>query len=622
MGIAASLVAGGCSDDLDATPDGRLTMEEVFNNPEHTAGYLSTAWKHTERGPFMHHFFENFFTSISDEAWSTDDYQPLNISFFYDGTNSAAKSPWTWDSRDQGKWEGNYWRRYWETIRILNQFLENIPTAAVNSESDRSLFTAEARILRAYYYNRLAKMYGGLPLITWTTDVSTSYDGVERTPAWKVFQWCVEECEEALKCDNLPWHIESQQQRDRMTKGIACAIISQASLFAASPLFCEGQDLWQYAYEKNKEAFDLLTANGYELYSHLNAPKEYPNAYAEYFSRRSFANTCPDDKETIWGCSSKCDVMLCVVNAVPRIQGQFKAGVCPSQELVDAYDMLETGEPIYDLSNPYVDEKHTDINVNSRSGYDPQNPYVGRDPRFYATIIYDGCSYNTGVRNEKIRIYSNKFLWTGERTSNTGKVATKEGNCHPSVNDRLYTRTGYYNRKFHTYKATEANGKDEGNWKLFRLGEVYLNYAEAAAEAGHTDEAMTLVNAIRHRAGFAPAVDRKASSRDEARLIVHHERHVELAYEEHRYFDVRRWQVEGTDIKEERWQTGVWISTSPDNESKGLVYTRFPLGKSQGTEPSSATHEAQNRLMPIPLTEENNLNAATGIYGVWQNWGW
>ena len=161
--------------------------------------------------------------------------------------------------------------------------------------------------------------------------------------------------------------------------------------------------------------------------------------------------------------------------------------------------------------------------------------------------------------------------------------------------------------------------KDEGNWKYYRLGEIYLNLAECAVETNKISEAMNLVNDIRHRAGFDPSVDKVTSDKDYARLIVRHERQVELAFEEHRYFDCRRWGTVNEDIKEERYNTGMWIHK---NGTK-YVYVRFPLGKDQGNGLSKYCSAAKYRLVPIPLTESSTLGALTGFGAdYWQNPGW
>ena len=614
--LGSAMALTSCQDDLDVTPDGRMTLDVVFSTPENTKDYFASAWANMPQKMFMYYFFDNFLIDMADEGWSTAEYQPLLIIDIFAGNCNSTKHRFEWDSRDQGKWDGNYWVRYWAMIRILNNCISRFPTAAFESESERELCTAEARVLRAFYYLQLVKFYGDLPIITEALSVNSSYAGMERKPAWEVLQHTVSECESVVDNSNLPWAQTSTTEKNRMTKGIACAIMSQASLFAASPLFCKDQNLWNYAYEKNSKAFKLLRDNGYELYSHLVDSKAYQNCYEEYFASRSYANLKADDKETIWGSPLNWGVNHSAINGVPIFaERTHQAGCVPTQELVDAYDMLETGEPIYDLANPYVDEMHSDININPKSGYDPAKPYVGRDPRFYACIFYNGSKLNTGVLNKTVETWNNTSSWDGSPCS----YPAGSGNAKIDMKEQRYTRTGYYNRKYHTYKVTPNQTKDEGNWKYYRLGEIYLNLAECAVETGNIPEAMSLVNDIRHRAGFSPAVDKKASGQQEARLIVRHERQVELAFEEHRYFDCRRWGTPYEEIKEERYNTGMWIHK---NGTK-YTYVRFPLGKDLGKGPSKYCSTAKYRLVPIPLKESNTLGSLTGFGAdYWQNPGW
>lgn len=619
--LGTSVTLTSCQDELDVTPDGRTTMEEVFSSADNTKDYFASAWAHIPRKMFFYYFFENYMIDMADEGWSSDDGQPLLIDKIYAGSFNTIKHHFEWDDPTMDKWDGGYWVRYWQMVRILNNCIINFPTAAFDSEADRDRCLAEARVLRAYYYLLLTKFYGDLPIITDAMSINSPYASLERQPAYEVFQHIVAECKDVVEnSQELPWRITSVKERNRMTKGIACAIISQASLYAASPLYCHGENLWKYAADMNKYAFDKLIENGYELYNHINNTTAYKTAYEEYFASFSYAGSKADDLETIWG-ASQCGgagVNTSAINGVPLLTGQFKAGVCPTQELVDAYDMLATGEPIYDLNNPYVDEKHSDININPKSGYDPKNPYNGRDPRFAACIIYNGSKVHDGVFNKTIETWNNEKTWDGDKCN---YATTGAGNCKIDFDliVRKNCRTGYYNRKYHVYKLQPNDTKDDGNWKFFRLGEVYLNYAEAAAESGDITTAMKLVNDIRHRAKFDPKVDKVASGIEEARLIVRHERHVELAFEEHRYFDVRRWATPDQEITEEKYNTGMWIH----KDGTKYVYNRFPLGFSKGTAPSKNHYDGKYRLVPIPLSDSNILGAATGKGAdYWQNPGW
>ncbi|MDE7397169.1 MAG: RagB/SusD family nutrient uptake outer membrane protein, partial [Muribaculum sp.] len=374
----------------------------------------------------------------------------------------------------------------------------------------------------------------------------------------------------------------------------------------------------------------------YELYNLLQKPMTlgirahgYHNAYQEYFAMRSVPGSHPEDKETIWGAKNY-GVALTVINQMPVFSdGHFKCGFVPTQEIIDAYDMLATGEPIYDLTNPYVDEKHTDININPKSGYNPADPYSGRDPRFYGSIYYNLSKVNTGVFSKTLETYNNKEDWMGNRLTGVGDG--NAGNCSIDRSSRMNTRTGYYLCKYHGDMATATNNEEEGNWKYFRLGEVYLNYAEAAIEAGHVQEGLNLINAIRHRAGFDPAVDKKTSDQATARLYVRHERQVELAFEEHRFFDVRRWKTLGEEISEEKYKTGMWLFGSGADPSL-YTYNRFNLHVPAASQSGAMRAQSDNdeyvqissdpkwTLLPIPIPEVVRLVKLTGKPAeYWQN---
>lgn len=628
--IAAAALTGvglsSCADDLDMTPDGRMDLDQVFGNPDNVRYYFAQAWIYLPNHDWAHHFFENFFIDLADEGWTTDDAEALNIGDMYKGNVTAEKHNFEWDSRDQGRWDGNYYKRYWETIRVLNVFLDRIKTATVESEADRSLYTAEAHVLRAFFYLNLVKLYGDMPLIKEPTNANTSYKDTKRTPAWEVLQFCVEECEKAMECDELPWRITDENNRNRMTKGIACAIISQASLYAASPLFCHDENLWDYAYQKNKYAYESLKAAGFELYTQLKDPKAYNCAYQEYFATSSYAGKVADDLETIWGSNNPYRAEgLYVVNGMPLIAGMFKVGICPTQNLIDAYDMVKTGKPIYHLEQPYMpkaggtgndDWDITKPNIDPASGYDETKPYEGRDPRFYANTAYNGCKITPAALPKTVETYNNTNPEYG------GTATGKKGNCAVASGGRLSTRTGYYNRKYHQYKENSSTKYVGGNWKFYRFGEIMLNYAEACAETGKLKDAMDLVNEIRHRAGFSPSVDIPVTTQDYARLVVRHERQVELCFEEHRFYDVRRWGKPGEPMMQEKYKGGMWITT--DKSGKNPKYHRFVINVYNLEDGASqAYYQAKYRLVPIPLKESERMQMHTGgSVEEWQNIGW
>ncbi len=604
-----------------------VLTEYIAMRPTTINTEVGVAWTYLPKNDFSNYFFENFFINLADEAHSTDDTQELLINRLYKN-DSGNTHPFNWDDHTQGLWDGNYWERYQEMINLINCLIKDIDnpdTDLSKSLEDTAATIDELRVLRAFYYLQLARLYGDTPIYeNYTVDYERSEDrgyildlplnnvtpvfhnDLRRDPAAEVFKYIVAECQSAIDNALLPWR--QTGDTNRMTLGIACAIMSQASLFGASPLYNGGENLWQWAYDTNKQAYELLCENGYELYTELSNTN-YLNAYQEYFSFVSHDGNTPADKETIWGSPLMYRAEgLFVVNGIPSTDGIFKAGSCPTQELVDAYDMLETGKPIYNLENPYTDDTKLEINLNAASGYDPANPYVGRDPRFYANTYYNGCKYKPAVLQKTVATWNNSEpeYW-GTEDGSKGKDAIDSWR-------RAYTRTGYYNRKFHQYQPNKKTG---GNWKLFRLGEVYLNFAEAAIEAGHMAEGLELINAIRHRAGFAPEVDVTADTQDYARLLLRHERQVELCFEGIRYFDVRRWKTPGTDVTEEKYKTGMWL-TSPDN-GKTFEYHRFKIDPYK-TGVTSEYYVAQNLLAPLPHTSVIALSNASGMPGAyWQN---
>ena len=396
---------------------------------------------------------------------------------------------------------------------------------------------------------------------------------------------------------SMPWRIVDEAEKLRMTKAIACAIKSQAALYKASKLYCGDQNYWKEAYDINQDCFNQLKQHGYELYTKMQT-SNYNCAYAEYFVQNGSFSTNPVDKETIWQ-SDFGEESMAYVWGTP-LQGNYRCGTCPSQNLVDAYDMLATGKPIYHLDKPYLDDQGLQVNVDNTSGYNASKPYSGRDPRMDATVLHDGSSIYLAGKKVAVQTF-------------TG------GNCEMQSGSTRYSETGYYPFKGEYWNSGDGVAIQDGRWKYYRLGEIYLNYAEAAAEVGTPEsiqKAMELVNTIRHRAGFDPSVDVSAPDKATAILIVRHERQVELAYEEHRYFDMRRWTSANEDLTNEKFTVGMKIT----KKGLGRVYERFVINSKDGVTPTKLSYLAKWHFWPISATEASTMESKTGDN--WQNEGW
>ncbi|WP_286847174.1 RagB/SusD family nutrient uptake outer membrane protein [Proteiniphilum sp. UBA5463] len=588
-----ALLVASCNSELDKAPDGRTSLDAVFEDPVLTGKYLSNCYNNIPKKGYWYFFWTNIPNGVSDDNWDCDDNQGLQLAHLYKGMASANRHPI--EEPNIPSMDGLYWKNYWAQIRLINTFLEQIPSAAVESEEVRDRWTAEAHVLRAYFYLQMVKWYGNIPIFTEPISLDYDYSKLKKDSFEDCARQIVADCDQALESKYLPWRITSMAEIHRMTKAIAAAIRSEASIYAASPRFNDGKKLWDWAYEVNKQSVQLLEANGFELYDKIQNPELYKSAYEEYFVQRADLSPNPHDKETIWQGYHLVPPHV-VIRGFP-IDGGYMAGTVPTQELVDAYDILNTGKSVLNLEKPYQDETKLKPNYNPESGYDPQNPYANRDPRFYATVYHNGS----------------KKIMNGTPTVIETFVG---GNCsiHPSL--RSNTRTGYYAKKF-MHPMSNPTSQDDGTWKHYRLGAVYLNFAEAAAESGHLDEAMKYVNKIRHRAGFSTTVDVKAPDKKEAVLLVRHERRVELSYEEYRYFDCRRWALPGEDLINEKFSTGMQITRNQDGS---FSYKRILVGTQDPSVPSKMSYESKYHLLPIPLEEVSKLESQTGIK--WQNPGW
>ncbi|MDR6785594.1 RagB/SusD family nutrient uptake outer membrane protein [Pedobacter africanus] len=409
----------------------------------------------------------------------------------------------------------NNWKTPWENIRRANVFLLNIGRSPLSERLKKQL-KAEARFLRAWYYFQLVKVYGGVPLIGDATYTATDNIDLTRSNYGDCVDYIVKECE-AAAVDLPSFSEQPQQDYGRITKGACMGLKSRMLLYAASPLFNGGgiatdaalkniagyatadPERWNKAAQAAKEIInsgsyalmeDNVTRMGYGFYNVFL--KRYNNEYlfaAMKAPNREYENNLLPTSRTGSGKSS-----------------------APTQQLVDAFGM-ENGLPITDPA----------------SGYNPNDPYVKRDPRFGNSIIYNGSRFFLASSNAMVAV--NTFVGS----SPDGPAATGPINI-----------PGYYWRKM---MIEDGSGNTERCYPLIRYAEILLNYAEALNEyQGPTAEVYNALIQIRKRAGILPGLNssyglKSGITKDEMRLVIQNERRVELALEEHRIWDVRRWKI-------------------------------------------------------------------------------
>lgn len=608
--LLAAFAGQGCSL-LDTTPDGRETLDQIFADHDKTAAYLNTCYSKLPTKGTSYYWVCNAPTALSDEGYlvsgTINDAIPAKM---YTSGGTASSHPVRDYSGDE-----NYYSAYMLQLRYCTTFLQYIDKAGVNSESERARWRAEAHVLRAYYMLEMLKWFGTFAYEPNGYPDDYDYSTLKKRTVWELAELIDAECTAAIDTNELPWRIDNPSDVKRMTKALAWCIKSKAYLFAASPVHSEDYSAdqkashWKTAFQVNQQAVEALESNGYSLKTSVSNPRLYTGkaaAYKELFT--SISLTSADDRETIYQATSRQNYIdHNYIGALNWPNNTTRAGVVPTQEMVDAYEVLNAdgtvAEPLLDLANPYTATKTPNYNQKALDlGYDPDDPYAApRDPRMEACIIRNG----------------DKILWGGElRTVET--FVGGENGVSDDTSENRFTRTGYYYRKYIAPDVDATDNKvDAAPWKFFRLAEIKLNLAEAAAEAGELDVAKAQVNDIRSRVGMPALPDDLTQA--EMILRVRHERMVELCYEECRYFDVRRWAeaFAGSQLYQQYFKipcerlTVMWITKNPDD-----TYTyerRTDLLRNASTQPRDV-------LLPIPETEANNLYSLTNKR--WQNSGW
>ncbi len=363
------------------------------------------------------------------------------------------------------------------------------------------LFPYELRFLRAYYYFELAKTYGDVPLVL-ATLTNAEANNVTRTPVQDVFKFIVDECDAIAEYLPYSYQNEPGQEIGRATRAAALALKSRALLYAASPLFNtdNNQERWKEAAAAAKDLLDRAGDWGIQL-----------SKYADLWGHEAFFN-----KEFIMMLGRNPSNTFEMANYPVGVENG-NSGNCPTQSLVDAYEYADNGET---FRQRYPGQ----VNVNQ------EEPYEGLDPRFALTVVKNGDQWPTNsVQQITIQSYAGGFNGSPKYGATpTGYYLRKyvDGNCVTTYNNATTRR--------HT-------------WIVMRLAEFYLNYAEAMYNYyGDADargefgmSANEAINVLRNRPDIRMP-EFSGSTGFEERYM--RERMVELAFEDHRFWDVRRWK--------------------------------------------------------------------------------
>ncbi|MGI6242470.1 MAG: RagB/SusD family nutrient uptake outer membrane protein [Prevotella sp.] len=551
-------------DYLDKEPDDQLTMEMIFSDKIRTEDWLASVYSSVP-SPMWGYYKDQGYNIMADDIVIPSQWTP------YGWANSYAFTTGNW-SPTSG-WSPNYWVELPKRIRTALQFIENvriIPTDGL-TESYVTRMKYEARFLIAYYYSLLVETYGAVPFNPdkiYETGTPSSELMAEQTPADVIVDWIDKEMVEVSK--HLPAVYESDLDWGRATSVMALAIRAKTLLFAASPLFNgntdyadwknkSGENLinqtysaekWQRAATAFKEMITLAESNGYKLYYEYNSDGSIDPLMSYYnMSLKRFSD---GNKEIIFGRPENKDLNFWQSHHLPKGIGG-NAAMNITQELVDAFQMKDgstpilgynkNGSPIINPESGYKERGFSTANemrktlwpgggpttsFDSKKGERPVtltgtfNMYCNREPRFYASVIFN--NEWLGVANRQV----NNLRGAGKDADDTFDSPWTGYNIRKRIALDIFPREGK-----HSYQPGI----------LYRLADAYLGYAEALNESqgSPSEEVYKYVNLVRERAGL-PGLE-EGLSKEKMREAIQHERRIEFNCEGVRIQDLRRWKL-------------------------------------------------------------------------------
>ena len=593
---------------LDQGDSGNLTEAQVFASAKYTKEFLTDIYRRLPYG-----WDDNVYLDAA-----TDDGESRPAWGWVNPVQIGAYNPTSLPDKLKR------WANYYAAIRSCNLFLSKIDAVPldadqyINTDVIKNRMKYEAICLRALFYTELVRFYGGVPIITkvLTFDSPELYN--KRANLKEMKEFIVGQCDSAAA--NLP-AIEPGTDYMRVTSGVAKAIKARLLLHLASPLFNTatpvlgqaGLTPWgwgDYTASRWKEAADAAKAvidhadNGNTIYSLVLRTEA-----ANYFGTNT---TYPGSLKamgfySVFITKVNSEIMLSygkknLTNEIDKWQlpGYMQkdgdksytlptynyAASFETKDGVPVYQTDEYGVPLLDANSQFI--------VNPASGFDPQQPYVNRDSRFYHSLWYNGAKFGGATFN----------TWRGE----DGSYGTEYLNG--------FAHTGLFLRKFMDPKNLSLNngvtGQTSHNFPIYRFAEFLLDYAEASNEylpdGASRMEAISALDKLRARADMpsvAATFSKNAwntTDKNRMRKFIQNERRVELSFEEQRYFDIRRWLIA------EKTQKVVYEHDVVRKPNGSFVYSIRVWER--------RSFEAKNYLLPIPQTEiNNNVNMQ-------QNPGW
>uniref|UniRef100_UPI0032172205 RagB/SusD family nutrient uptake outer membrane protein n=1 Tax=uncultured Draconibacterium sp. TaxID=1573823 RepID=UPI0032172205 len=472
--ILGILSLTGCDSFLDTTPTDRISDKLVWENEANVKMYINGFYPYIDRyGYFGNSQFKGSLTEGLTETLKYGSYVP--------GATAGNSNLYVFTPESMSS-TGNLlgtWRTTYERIRRVNEFLVGLEKYSKLDEETNKLYEGQARFFRAFLYFQLAKRHGGVILYT-NMDLQKDINRSSEDATWDLIQ---NDLEYAASVLPVEWN---SSNAGRVTKGAALAMKSRAMLYA---------ERWQEVVDAADAVFAL---QAYDL------TDNYEDAW-----KGGNKESILEYNYLISGPYHTFDRTYATFGEVENEGGN----AVPTQEMVESYETA-TGETV-DWSPWHVS-----------GGTNQRPPYEELEPRFKATVIYNGANWQGKTMENSVNGNNGRYMGYRNDTYTKGR-----------------TVTGYYLRKLRdesqtdlvTYKSTQTTVE-------IRLAEVYLNRAEAYYQLEKANLALNDINTIRTRPGVGlPA--KKELSGEELFKAIRQERKIELAYEGHLYWDMRRWKL-------------------------------------------------------------------------------
>jgi len=520
--LCIMICTSSCKKDfLDTKPSTEFSGDDIWNDPNLIEAFVNGIYLNVDnpanggdgllKGEFVDEMHDQWFS-------------------FFEFNNSLITPD------NLASWPHENWDKLYKNIRSCNIYFSKINGAKIDDAQLKDRMTGEVHFLRAYLYHQLVSLYGGVPIIKKAYGLNDVF-AVKRDSYSDCINFISKECDSAALL--LPL-VQSGSNQGRVTKGAALALKARTLLYAASDLhnkpvfsgyaqqelirYTDGNQAsrWRAAKDAAKAVIDLGI---YRLYKAEPAPGD---SIAQNFANIFISNGTEED---IWVRYFKTTSLngspdLNSLSLVSGPNGYHLYGQdTPSGEMADHFEMSD-GTP-FSWSDP------------SKAN----QPYKNRDPRFYASILYEGVKFKprpSDVTNlDPVGVIQVGTWQRWNASSNSMEEVYGLDSRKGPVENFNGGYTGYYLRKF---IDPAINGQFSTNgtpWRYMRYAEVLLNYAEACIELNEESEARSALNQIRKRAGMPNITDSGNALRNRCR----NERRVELAFEEHRFYDVRRWLI-------------------------------------------------------------------------------